>query len=306
MRILIHGNDSFRIIQTYKEIVDQFKKKHDPEGKNIYKFDSKDDFRPIFNLVQQDSLFAKKQLIIIDDCQNFKAVDLEKVCELNKRINSVSTVLYRCHKELATKNKLDQELLASEKVYLQNQLVASELKKWISDLAKQNNLKLDNNSIDMIVNATNDGWVINNLISQLTAHTKASNTNDTETLIRLLTVSKDETPIFALTEALAGGNSKQAINLLNHHLKDGAEPLMILGLLAKHIRDLINAKYNIKSNFKSEYIFNKLNQISRKFSDKQLSNWQQSVILTDIAIKRGQPPLMCITNLVLNMANFRK
>lgn len=306
MRILIHGNDSFRILQTYKEIVNQFKNKHDPEGKNIYNFDSKDDFRPIFNLVQQDSLFSKKQLIIVDDCQNLKAVDLDKISELNKRLNSNCTVLYRCYKEIATKNKLDQELLTAEKIYLQNQLTPSELKKWINDLAKHNNLNLDKNSVDAIINTTNDCWVISNLIDQLSAHAKASNLNNNETLIKLLTVSKDETPIFALTEALANENSKQAISILNQHLKDGAEPLMILGLLAKHLRDLINAKYNLKNTFKSEYVFNRLSSASRKFSDKQLFNWQQSVILTDIAIKKGQPPLIGITNLVLNMANFRK
>lgn len=306
MRILIHGNDSFRNLQVFKEVTSLFKQKHDPDGKNIYSFNSKDDLKPALNLIQQTSLFANKQIIVIEECHNFKATDLDIICQLNNRLNDATTIIYQTDKEISGKTKLDQEFLKAEKVYLQQTLIGSELQKWINDLAKKNELAINSTTINKIVNITTDSWIINNLIQQLAAHAKATKADHSDELIKLLTISKDETPIFALTEALASGNTKQAVNLLHQHLKDGAEPLMVLGLLAKHVRDLIAAKQNAKTMFKSDYIYNKLSSIAIKFSDIQLSNWQQNVILTDIAIKKGQPPLTSINNLVLTMANFKK
>ena len=306
MRILIHGDDSFRNLQAFQETINTFKENHDPEGKNIYAYSSKDDLKLALNLIQQTSLFSSKQLIVIEDCHNFRAVDLDIITQLNQRLNEATILIYRSDKEITGKTKLEQEFLKAETIHLQSTLTGISLQKWIMELAKKFGLTISPAIINRITTVTNDSWVINNLIQQLAAHAKATNKDDSDELIKLLTVSKDESPIFALTEALASGNNKQAVKILHQHLNDGAEPLMILGLLAKHIRDLIAAKNGAKANFKSDYIYSKLNAVAKKFTDIQLINWQQNVILTDIAIKKGQPPLTSINVLVLNMANLNK
>lgn len=306
MKILIHGDDTFHSLQIFKEIVGQFKQKHEAQGKNIFSYSSKDDLKPAINLINQTSLFTIKQLLIIDDCHNFKATDLEVVCQLNQRVNNDTTVIYRANKSLTGKSKLEAELLNADKVYHHPTPSRPALEKWIADMAKKTNLNLEPAVINKLLATTTDKWIINNLIKQMSAHAKATNQNNHQNLLDLLTIYNDDEPIFALTESLASGNGKNALKILHQYLTAGAEPLMILGLLSKHLRDLISAKNGLKANFKSEYIYNKLANVGQKFSITQLSLWQQNVILTDIAIKKGQPPLTSINTLVIKMANFNK
>jgi DNA polymerase III delta subunit len=306
MRILIHGDDSFRNLVVYQEIINQFKQKHDPAGKNIYLFSAINELSAVFNLIGQTSLFSNKQLIVVNDCHNLKTADLEKIININNCQSDNTTIVYRADKELSGKTKIEQELLRAEKNYFQPLLSGSRLAKWVSDLAKKNDLILNSTTINKIINITTNTWTINNLIKQLAAHNQADKQQDKNELIKLLTISKDETPIFALTAALAAGQKKQALGILHQHLNNGAEPIMVLGLLAKHLRDLTAAKNGLRDCFKSDYVFKKVCLVANNFSQQQLSNWQQNVILTDIAIKKGQPALVAINNLVLKIANFIK
>lgn len=91
----------------------------------------------------------------------------------------------------------------------------------------------------------NNLWAVVNAIEPLIVYTDQApeiEVNDVNDLVSM----GDETPVFAITEALGNKNAKQLREHLDNILMTGTHPLMIMKLLSSRIRMLLSVKSILK------------------------------------------------------------
>lgn len=120
-------------------------------------------------------------------------------------------------------------------------------------------------------------------------------TRITSELIQELIADVSEVSNYSLTDALVAGRKKQAVAILEKALDDGAEPLMLLGLLASNYRRLLMAKDMMSRGLERREITGALKMppsafepflaAARRVELKKLEAAIKKLAATDLAIK---------------------
>jgi DNA polymerase-3 subunit delta len=116
--------------------------------------------------------------------------------------------------------------------------------------------------------------------------------------VRLLVPATREANIFHMTEALSGGNGRVAVRTLRELLNDGQQPLGILGMIARQLRLLLQAKELTARGLSPLEVARELRlqgwqadravrQASR-YTFPQLEKMHDRLLEADVAIKTGQ------------------
>ena len=131
--------------------------------------------------------------------------------------------------------------------------------------------------------------------------------------VRQLSAQVQEARIFDLTDALAGRNRKQALDILHDLLSDGEPPLKLISLITSQVRSLLLVKELSQKGMRGPQIATtigvapfiaekSLRQVA-KFSASQLENTYRQLLSTDAALKRSRmAPEMALDLLVVNFA----
>jgi DNA polymerase III subunit delta len=113
-----------------------------------------------------------------------------------------------------------------------------------------------------------------------------------------LTAQAGQADVFDMVDALAGGNSRQAISLL-HRLLEEQEPLSLFGMITRQFRLLIQAREVIDERRGSlianelhlhPYVAEKLTSQARRFNMTQLEAIYHRLLLLDETLKTSQAP----------------
>ena len=123
-----------------------------------------------------------------------------------------------------------------------------------------------------------------------------------------------EQNIFKLVDAIGLGNASQAVGTLDAMLTQGADPLMILGMVARQIRILWQVKYEHERGQGERAMAKMLNQHpfvvskgvrqSRNFAQHELERALEYILLTDLGIKKGRwTPELGLQRLVTVLAS---
>ena len=129
--------------------------------------------------------------------------------------------------------------------------------------------------------------------------------------VRQLSAQVQEARIFDFTDALAGRNRKQALDILHDLLADGEPPLKLISLLTSQVRSLLLVKELSQKGMRGSQIATtigvapfiaekSLRQVA-KFNPAQLENTYRQLLATDAALKRSRmAPEMALDLLVIN------
>lgn len=129
--------------------------------------------------------------------------------------------------------------------------------------------------------------------------------------VRQLSAQVQEARIFDLTDALAGRNRKQALDILHDLLADGEPPLKLISLITSQVRSLLLVKELSQKGMRGSQIATtigvapfiaekSLRQVA-KFNPAQLENTYRQLLATDAALKRSRmAPEMALDLLVIN------
>ncbi len=112
--------------------------------------------------------------------------------------------------------------------------------------------------------------------------------------VATLTPYVPEASIFHIIDAIATRNGAQAA-LLVHRLLENEEPLMLLGMINRHFRLLIQVREAIDlgadvrqvPEVRGDWHARKLSEQARRFSLEQLEAILRNLLETDFAIKSG-------------------
>jgi DNA polymerase-3 subunit delta len=125
--------------------------------------------------------------------------------------------------------------------------------------------------------------------------------------------SSGEADAFALSNALRDKNTREAVECLNRLFKDNQDPHMLIGMLAKLYRMLIQVKYledkglgqyDIAKELRAKPFFiKKCQEKTGKFTIKELA---KDIILlhrADLKMKSGSPPRFTLEMLIPELCN---
>lgn len=169
---------------------------------------------------------------------------------------------------------------------------------WLTQRARQRKIKIEPAAVQALAELVGHNLrLLDQELSKLLAYSanaRAISAAD----VKLLVSGARERSVFEMVEALAGGNHKQAVALLQSLLDAGEQPLGILGMIAWQYRLLLQVKEQMSQGQSQEaagaalgqkpFTMKKAWPQAQRFSLATLEWVMERLLDADIAIKTGQ------------------
>jgi DNA polymerase-3 subunit delta len=233
---------------------------------------------------------------------NLKEEDEDLLASYLKRPAETSVVIFVAD-ELDKRRKMARLLIENSVAVEFSDLNNFELLKWAADKLKEAGVTADAKALDHLISLTgnNIGRLTNELEKLSTA--VLPDRVITVELIESLVPNSRELSNFDLTDALILKNRSKTFQILKKILDDGAEPLMLLGLIANNFRRIGLAKELMARGADTKEVFRLIKMppnkhdsflaTARRIEREKLSRILKRIAETDLAIKtsRGTPEM---------------
>lgn len=190
---------------------------------------------------EQLPMMASRRVVRIKDFTRLVEEDEEVLLRYLARPAESSVVIF-ITEDLDKRRKLSkvlmQECAAFEFTYLKD----AELARWARSYAKSLKAELDERTLQRVIELVgNDVRILSNELSKLATAALSSGHISME-LVDALVGRSREFSNFDLTDHLIARNRRLALQTLKHLLADGAEPVMLIGLIASNYHRLALAR----------------------------------------------------------------
>lgn len=262
------------------------------------------------NAAEQMPMMAAKRVVKITDVRisasgtkdNLKEDDEQILNAYLSRPAETSVVIFAAD-ELDKRRKMAKLLIENSVAVEFVELKDFELKKWAVDKLRELGTQIDDNALNHLIALVGNN--VRRLTTELEKLSVAALPDAfiTNELIEQLVPNSRELTNFALTDNLLAGNKKQTLQVMKKILDDGAEPLMLLGLIANNYHRLFLAKGLMQKGverrevarimklppFKQEDFL----ATARRADERKLSRIMRRIAEADLAIKtsKGTPRL---------------
>ncbi|HEY0428654.1 MAG TPA: DNA polymerase III subunit delta [Pyrinomonadaceae bacterium] len=172
---------------------------------------------------------------------NLKEEDEETLLRYLNRPAETSIVIFIAN-ELDKRRKISKMLLENSVAVEFTALQGEELRRWLREKVKESDADIEEKALNHLVAMTGDDARKLKLEIEKLAIAALPDKLITYNLVENLVPNTREIPNFDLTDHLLAGNKRRALQTLKKILDDGAEPLMLLGLLAYNFRRLLQTK----------------------------------------------------------------
>jgi len=268
----------------------------------------------------QSAMAAADQLPMMSDTRVVRVRDFAKLREADEEVlirylnnPSPSTVMIFIADDLDKRKKSTKALLDACTVVEFSPLKDAEAKNWAKSRLKELKVTADEQVLSEIIRLVGtDVQTLSNELEKL-ASAAADTGKITAPLVDELIGRSRELSNFELGDHLLAGNRKRALETLHRLLEDGAEPVMLVGLIAGNYHRLALGKHLLARGGRDE-VFRNINLPPFK-RDSYISNLQRStatkiargIQLTaaaDLAIKTSQAtPRLQLELLVCELAS---
>ncbi len=226
-----------------------------------------------------------------------------------------TSVLIFVADELDKRRKMAKLLIENSVAVEFGELNNFELLKWAADELKKNGVTADQRTLDYLISLT--GSSISRLTNELEKLSTAVLPDKiiTVELIDSLVPNSKELSNFDLTDSLISRNKTRTFQILDKILDDGAEPLMLLGLIANNFRRISLAKELMANGADTKEVFRLIKMppskhdnflvTARRTEKEKLAKIMRRISETDLAIKTSKgTPQMQIEMLVGEILNY--
>lgn len=155
---------------------------------------------------------------------------------------SDTTVLIFIADKLDKRRKISRLLLENSFAVEFKPLDSGELIKWAKDRFAGLNVQVDDRTLHLLIDLVGDDVRKLNLEIDKLSTAAMPNSVVTGELVEILVSNSREISNFELTDHLLGNRKPRALRVMKKILDDGAEPLMLLGLLSYNFHRLLMAK----------------------------------------------------------------
>ena len=267
----------------------------------------------------QSAVAAADQFPMMSDTRVVRVRDFAKLRETDEEIlirylnnPSPSTVMIFTADELDKRKKSSKVLLDTCIVVEFGPLKDAEAKAWAKSRLKELKITADDQVVSDIISLVGtDVQTLSNEIEKL-ASAAANTGRITPDLVDDLIGRSRELSNFELGDHLLAGNRKKALETLHRLLEDGAEPVMLVGLIAGNYHRLALGKHLLSRGGRDEVFrnislppFKRDSYIStlQRSTAAKIARGIQLTAATDLAIKPSQAtPRLQLEMLVCELA----
>lgn len=240
MIILLYGEDTYRLKKKIKEIISEYKNKHQ-SGLSFARFNEKElDFNKFEEKVEAVSMFSEKKLIILENIfseKKFKE-DFFEYIKKNKIKDNKDLIIV-----LSQEGKLAASTL-KRKVNMFEEFIPLKgvgLLNWIKKDVLEKGGSIDGGAVnELSLRVGSDLWQMSGEISKLISYKK--NQLITKEDVILLVKAGIGLNIFATIDALASRNKKGALRLFHQHLNQGENENYLFSMFVYQMRNLLRIK----------------------------------------------------------------
>ena len=228
---------------------------------------------------------------------NLKEEDEEILTRYLNRPSETSVVIFIAN-ELDKRRKISKILLENSVAVEFKALEDNELKKEARKIADKSDADIDEKALNYLI------ALVGNDVRKLTLEVEKlavaalPDKLITYELVESLVPNSREISNFDLTDQVLAGNKKRALQVLKKILDDGAEPLMLLGLIAYNFRRLLQAKELMNQGRERTEVASVMRlhpsnqrdflETARRSKTEKFSHILQRIAETDLAIKTSK------------------
>lgn len=217
--------------------------------------------------------------------------------------------------ELDKRRKISKLLMENSVSVEFTALKDFELRKWIRDKAREFETEVDEKAATHLIALLGEDVRKITVEIEKLAVAALPDRLITFDLVETLVPNSREISNFDLTDQLLAGNKSKALQVLKKILDDGAEPLMLLGLIANNFRRLFMAKELMSQGVERREVARVMKlppfkqedflATARRADTKKLSRIMQRIAEADLAVKTSKAtPRLQIEMLVCELVQF--
>lgn len=274
--------------------------------------------------IETAPFFAEKNVILVRNAALFKekkAVETAKKNAAEDRFVAVledmppySVLILQCAGGVDKRRKLYKAIERAGCVAELSQLRAWEIGDWLQAKLEEIGCRFDREAQQYFVEAASVMQQIS--LSFLDQEVEKIVLYADKTVIGKAEVAEvlagiPEISVFAFLEAVGDKNAPKALRLLGEELRSGGQPLRLLPLLARYVRQLLTAKRLAARRLPSRqmasalgvapFIAEKIAAKSRRFEETQLLKTLAAFAGMDYAFKSGQADCAALERLVIGL-----
>ncbi len=225
---------------------------------------------------------------------NLKEDDEDSLTAYLNRPSETSVVIFVAS-ELDKRRKISKLLLEKCTAVEFKELEEAELIAWARTKLKELNAKADDRALRHLIGLV--GGNVRRLTNEIEKLAVAALPDAlvTSELVEALVPDSREISNFDLTDSLLSKNKTRSLSILKKILDDGAEPLMLLGLIASNFRRLLMSKELMRSGVERREVarvmklpYSKQEDFlatARRIETEKLTRIMKRIAETDVAIK---------------------
>lgn len=262
MIIFLHGDDTYRLLQSRDEIIQKYQIKHG-SGFNFFRIDgtASSASTETTEAVKSISLFSEVKLILINNIfSNLQtAKDLYELFAKYKIATDPGIVILVTHASSSAQAKPKEllMLLSDAKNLVRNfaGLEGTQLQTWLKKEAVTRDTSFGPGALARLtVIGGTDSWArIHNLDKLANYSQGVITTADIDLLIK----TDSEPNVFEFIDALGSGRKAQAFSLLSGELAYGRDPYYLLSMVIYQFRNMLMVKDFADRNISSTQIAQK-------------------------------------------------
>ncbi len=295
---LLFGAEKYLRNQAAKAITEKVLRDAPLREFNESEFSLNDtEFVNAISAAEQLPMISPKRIIKITEINKLKENDEDSLANYVTRPAESSVVIFVAD-ELDKRRRFAKTLLENCVSVEFTNLSDMELLAWAKGKLKELKTEADDQTLRQIVALVgNNVLKLTNEIEKL-ATAALPDSIITHELVEKLVPNSRELSNFELTDYLLDKNRVRALQILKKILDDGAEPLMLLGLIANNYRRLFLAKELMKQGIERKEVARTINlpyhkqedflATARRADSIQLSSYIKRIAETDLAIKTSK------------------
>lgn len=309
MILFFYGPNSFAARRKLQETVTRFKSNTGSDF-SLEQFDgSKQNLSidEVIGAITTVPFLATNRLVVLEDVLVNKKLSESLLPVLNDVPKETVVLIFES--KVDERTKLFKELKKLAKSVKFELLDEQQLNLWIRKSVQDMGGEIDAPSVKLLIDRVgNNQWRLWNEIQKLIAY----NPKISEANIVLLVEPTFENSIFDMVEAIARGQTAEAVRLYLGLRNQKAQPLYILSMIAWQIRNLLvvkaaslSSENNIGDAKISPFVVNKIRPLTTNIGLDDIENSYKSIQETDLKLKTTQAnPDVEMQQLILRVIRY--
>lgn len=297
----------------------------DFKSMNFIKLDGSNiNYESLINACETLPFMDSRKIVLINDCSYFKNKrseskddndenGMEELCTYFGRLPETVVLILVAGEQLDKRRKLYASVKKHGDIVEFKQLSDAETMKWLMEEIKSRGKAISSSDAQYLVSRLNSDLKgllneIDKLISYI-ENRKNITIDDIDTVVP----RSVETNIFQLVDMICSKNTSMALTLLDELILDAEPVVMILFMIARQYRLILNTKLLLEKGYSNQEIVSKLGiktfvlanliKLSRLYTTKQLIEKLSYCTDTDAAIKKGKmDPRIAVESLIVKFS----